>query len=214
MTVALDKESPIRIKHLVPENTFGSKNDCVSFLKCASEDAAIVQYDRCKEALLNVNHWHLLTGGRSAHFNLTDKNGTNIDGLIMLESIIKILMPGPKNKVGGDFDWVQVTKLDEEISGHQSLFILQLQPIRCPRISDKTATHFYTENASNTFILVKQKQKVQLSVHGRNEIPNLKIRGFINKLRNYFVAHGGIFGGSRIQWKTLIEAIIESKTSV
>jgi hypothetical protein len=45
-------------------------------------------------------------------------------------------------------------------------------------------------------------------VHGRNENPNTTTKDAIDKLRNFSISIGAMFGFSIIQWKKLAKGIL------
>lgn len=46
---------------------------------------------------------------------------------------------------------------------------------------------------------------------GRNEIANYRNLPLIDKIRNFFVANGGVFGFSKIHWELWVQNILDEK---
>jgi hypothetical protein len=124
--------------------------------------------------------------------------------------LVKIKIPAPENKLGYGFDWVIVKKIRTIKSKDVEAILLQMQPHFCPENLNRSTAHFYTDDASSNFILARKYKTVQFSIHGRNEIPNTKKIGFLNSCRNFFVASGGIFGGSKLQWQDFAKEFIKN----
>lgn len=83
-----------------------------------------------------------------------------------------------------------------------------LQPTTRPGASQKELAHFFSQQSSNTLILAQQKEVLQFSVHGRNEVVNHNT-SLIKKIRNLFIAQLSTNGLSKIQWQGLCDGIIQ-----
>lgn len=200
----------IDVQEFIPPQKIGSEHDALNSKKFQSVEEAISGFDSIKFNLLDVNHWHVQMRGKSAQFYVTDEHGNKDEGLLKSKSLIRIDMPGPKNRIGKRWDWVQVNFCKSFNPQNMQVLVFQLSPCICPYNPNGGIAHFYEDSASNTFILIRLETIIQLSIHGRNERPNTKCKGLRNKFRNQFIANGGIFGGSKVQWKTLVEEILTS----
>ena len=69
--------------------------------------------------------------------------------------------------------------------------------------------HFFTEEASSCFLVKREKNTVTAGVYGRNEKPNTAAETFIDKARNTAVAAGAMTGFSKLQWKSLVNGLME-----
>lgn len=129
---------------------------------------------------------------------------------VQIGDFVAIKIPGPRNKIGNGFDWVAVRNMIITETENQSVLSFELQP--CPNPENaKQIAHFFKDTARNYFIIKKEGTKITAEVHGRNEIPNCSNLPLLNKLRNFFIAHGGIFGMSKIQWEVWSKNILDEK---
>lgn len=71
--------------------------------------------------------------------------------------------------------------------------------------------HFYTGDASSTFIISRGKDFIKAGIYGRNETPNMDAQ-IADKARNLAIALGGMVGISKIQWKILTDGLVEFRS--
>lgn len=199
----------IDIQHLLPINTIGSENNAVSYVIYHSEKQAFDQFRRLAQNLLHINRWKINAGKNPTEFCIYNKE-LNRSAEASTNDLVKIKMPAPDNTLGKGFDWVIVNKIEAIETTDTKVFLLEMKPHSCAESVKNSIAHFYTEDASNTFILAKKDKTVQFSIHGRNEVPNTKTPKFLNSIRNLFVASGGIFGGSKVQWKDFVAEFINN----
>jgi hypothetical protein len=154
---------------------------------------------------LKINEWNVKAGKNPTEFHIYNKDKSQS---VQENDVVKIKIPAPENKLGNGFDWVIVRKIQMIEKTDLKVSLLQMKPHSCPENSNGKTAHFYKDDASSTFILVKKDKTIQFSIHGRNEIPNTRKIGFLNSCRNFFVANGGIFGGSKVQWQDFAEEFI------
>lgn len=204
-------EFKIDIQHLLPINTIGSENNAASIVICNSEKEAFDQFRKLSAKLVEVNNWNGYASKNPTDFYLYSKEN-NKSANAQLNDLVKIKMPAPKNSLGNGFDWVIVNQLDSIEQTETKVFLLQMKPHSCAESANGNIAHFYTEDASNTFVLAKKDKTVQFSIHGRNEVPNTKKVGLVCAIRNFFVASGGIFGGSKVQWQDFTEEFIKNQS--
>jgi hypothetical protein len=200
----------IDVQDLVPVNKKGSENDAAAFLICHSETEAFDRFRILSQNLLKINSWKVFAGKNPAEFYIYNMDNLNKYVLAKENDLVKIKIPAPENKLGNGFDWVVVHKIETIEKKDLIAILLEMKPHSCPEKSDKNTAHFYKKDASSTFILAKKDKTIQFSIHGRNEIPNIGKVGFINTCRNFFVASGGIFGGSKLQWQDFAEEFIKN----
>lgn len=197
----------IDIQDLVPENKIGSKNNASAFFICQSENEALDRFLKLSNDLLNINKWNVKSGENPTEFYTYHKAKSE---LAKENDLVKMKIPAPVNKLGNGFDWVMISKIEKVEKTDKKALLLQMKPHSCPENSNGNIAHFYTEDATNTFILAKKNNILQFSIHGRNEIPNTKKIGLMHSLRNFLVARGGVFGGSKIQWQDFAEEFIKN----
>lgn len=200
----------IDIQDFLPVNRIGSENNAVTFLRYDTDSEILEKFKMLKKNLLNINGWNVNSGKNPTKFFLYKENLDDKSFLAEENDLVKIKIPAPANKLGRGFDWVKILKIQEIERNDFQAILIQMKPHSCPESKGKGIAHFYTDDATSTFILAKENKTIQLSVHGRNEIPNTKNIGFINALRNYFVANGGIFGGSKIQWQHFAKEFVKN----
>lgn len=198
----------IDVQHLLPVNIHGSESDAAASLSCQSETEASDRFKKLSEKLLQINNWNRYAKKNPTDFYLYNKEGEK-SARAQVNDLVKIKMPAPENKLGNGFDWVNVHKIEPVDQAQMKAFILQMKPHSCPESGKGDVAHFFKGDATNNFILAKQDNTIQFSIHGRNEIPNTKKVGFINSCRNFFVASGGIFGGSKVQWQEFADEFIK-----
>lgn len=201
----------IDVQHLLPVNIIGSENNAVSFIDCNSETEAFDRFRRFSQKLTEINGWNQYAGKNPTSFYLHSKEENKL-AVTQLNDLIKIKMPAPENKLGNGFDWVAVNKIENIEEREVKVFLLQMRPHSCAESANGNIAHFYTQEASNTFILAKKNKIIQFSIHGRNEVANTNRVGFLHSLRNFFVAGGGIFGGSKVQWQDFTEEFLKNKS--
>lgn len=199
----------IDIQHLLPINTIGSENNAVSFLICNSETEAFDKFRKLSQKILQVNDWKVSASKNPTEFYLYNKENDK-SSIAYVNDLVKIKMPAPKNRIGSGFDWVIVNKIEPVEQTEIKGLLFQMKPHSCAESASGSIAHFYKETASNTFILAKKDKTLQFSIHGRNEIPNTAKVGFLSAIRNLFVASGGIFGGSKVQWQDFTEEFLKN----
>ena len=90
--------------------------------------------------------------------------------------------------------------------------LMQVRPCSNPQVKDATVTaHFLQEHATSTFIIEWGDKKVSATVYGRNEVPNTEHPGVADKVRNEVVGTLGAIGLSKIQWKALVQGLLEKE---
>lgn len=200
----------INVTHLLPKQEIGSSNDAVAVKLCLSDDIADLLYDKLSKKLLKIGHWNVKAGKTPTKFYLLDQHGN--EGFLFAEEkmLVKIRMP-IKNSTGNGYDWVVIEKIRQYREEHLSYLLIQMRPCPCAENNDGGIAHFYHATATNSFILVRSGSEIQMSVHGRNESPNTSNMNIFSLMRNLFVASGGIFGGSKLQWETFVNEMIENK---
>lgn len=200
----------IDIQDFLPVNKIGSENNAATSLTFETETEASNRFRILTQNLLKINDWSVNAGKNPTEFFIYNKNFQEKQLLAEEGNLVKIKIPAPENKLGEGFDWVIVRKIEVINQTDLEALLLQMKPHQCPENADKGIAHFYTDDATSTFVLAKKNKTIQFSIHGRNEIPNTEKVGFINSLRNFFVASGGIFGGSKLQWQNFSEEFVKN----
>ncbi|HWA35584.1 MAG TPA: hypothetical protein VG737_15690, partial [Cyclobacteriaceae bacterium] len=181
-------------------------------IKFSSEKEAAEKFQSTANRLLNVNEWHHFAGKLSADFRLTDKKGHSVNRLASLGDYFRINIPGPGPETGQGYDWVKIESIDDhrDPTGESEEVSFRVRPASSPLDGEKDTAHFFSDQATSTFSVVRKKRTIKASVHGRNESPNVKTRSATDKVRNALIATGAITGLAKIQWKKLIKGILDS----
>lgn len=183
----------------------GGCHDSVEHLGFESVEDCDNFYDLLIKVFYNISSWSPLFDNVSEFqmmtFIDTEKVGKAVQG-----DLVKIKIPGPKSKLGHGYDWVKVEATERrEENGYITDSIL-LSPYNTSEIP--STNHFFTSEAKNYFIIKKHLKGITAEVHGRNEVPNCEGLPILTRLRNFTVAKGGIFGASKIHWKTWCKNIL------
>lgn len=194
---------------VIPEHESGVKTDFFESVECEDEEEASQLFEISKQRLFNVNDWHTLCGAVTAVFKLTDEAGNEIRNTPRKGYFFKIDIPGPGSSTGDGFDWVEIEEIKETSdAAPDQIVAIKVRPAGNPK-NDKTDTaHFFSNEASSSFIVKRSGKHVTAEVHGRNEKPNTKADAIIDKTRNALVATGAVAGFSAAQWKSLVKGLL------
>lgn len=187
----------------------GGYHDSVENIYFKTTKESDLFFHKLRKVFLNINCWDALFDEKTK-FQVTDDLGNDHFGRIAVGNFVKIKIPGPANKSGGGFDWVRIRSIEVNLKYNCDTICIELQPCRNPNGSKEIA-HFFTESSRNYFTIKKQGCEISASVHGRNEVPNLKNLTGTNAIRNFLIANGGIFGLSKIHWKGWTVNILDEK---
>ena len=201
------------IKKLIPENTKGKTADVERSITLNSREEALDAFKRAYKRLLNVNLWHDLTGFASAEFLLKNEEGHESHRLARVGDYFQIDIPGPGPVSGDGYDWVQVEAIEDHANpdaGEES-FGMRVRSCKNPNKPGNTTAHFFTSDATSTFIIYRKGNTVSASYHGRNEVLNTDTGILKDTIRNTMVGAGAIAGISELQWARLIESFLEAE---
>lgn len=187
----------------------GGHHDSVNSINCKSLEESQLLFNQMKKVFLEMNRWDKLFK-RTTEFYVKNVAGQTQSIAVQIGDQVAIKIPGPRNRIGEGFDWVVVKNLEIIENNHFQKIIMELQPCTPPKNSKQIA-HFYKDTARNYFFINKEGTKITAEVHGRNEIPNYSNLPLRDKLRNFFIAHGGIFGMSKIQWEVWSKNMLDEK---
>jgi hypothetical protein len=201
-------------KFLVPINAEGKSVDFEKTINCKNEDDALDSFYTARMILRRPFLWKHLPGFEGASFDLEKINKADDSGVMEINDHVKIDIPGPGPSAGNGYDWVIVETIAENFDATaDNSFGIRLRPSANPNNKQsKVAMHFFKSNATSTFMVKRIRAFVTASYHGRNEIPNLKGAGLLDKIRNAFVSFGALSGISKFQWQLLINGLLEEST--
>lgn len=205
------QEQKIDVEQTLPVNKKGSTNDSFAHKEFSNSTGANFYFTNLKKRLLSVSMWSKFAGGENFVIELTDSQGNLKSDPPIVHDKIRIQLPGPKDQEGLGFDWVEVVRMDEGNFNNVEFYLMEVSPCDCPYKNGDATVHFYWENATNTFVIAKQENIVQVSIHGRNEVPNLLDQSLIDKIRNFVMANTGIIAGSKIQWEIFTDNLMKEE---
>ena len=194
----------------VPEQVTGDQTDNVHEHTASSSYEADKLYSLAVDRLLNVNQWGDVAGLVSATFRLTDTEGVLAKRNVWENDYIRIDIPGPGTEAGDGYDWVKVERIDES-EDHESdtaYVSLTVRPASNPTNEKDETAHFFDDEATSTFIVRKDRNRVIAEIHGRNERPNNSSASKMDKLRNKVVAGSARTVFSNIQWSNLAKGFV------
>jgi|GEM_PF-64090 len=222
---------PAYIEELLPAQTKGESTMTSAEVSAGRESDARFIFERASERLLDVNQWTDHCGALAAGFQLADDTGEPLEGRAAVGDYIRIDIPGPGPAEGKGYDWVRIEKIErrqvtagmggeEEIpatgkttAAAETLSLLQVRPCAHPQTKDAAVTaHFLEDSATSTFIIEWEGKKVRATVFGRNEVPNSQDpAGVGDRVRNAVVGSLGAIGLSKVQWKALVQGLLEKE---
>jgi hypothetical protein len=204
----LDREAMVQDK-VIPGQQSGGFNDTVSSLTLNSEGEALAHFEIVKARFLDVNSWGSISNSL-AEFCLTDSKGRQKNGEPEEGDYIRINLPAPGTDSANSYEWVQVEYMIHKksmLSDYESLTML-VRPAQEPLTGSKGTAHFFTEDATSTLMVRRDKHRIYAEVHGRNERPNTEVSSVLAVVRNVIMSLGAILGFSKLQWKALVNGLI------
>lgn len=195
--------------NLIPAQVIGNQMDVVSEQNYDSYEQAIVAYQAAKARLFDVNNWHKTCESTATLFQLVDVDGVEVD-TIRQGHMIRIDIPGPGTIAGDGYDWVKIEQIEEQtLSHHNEWAGIRVRPCPHPLCPEKGTAHFFSSDASSTFMVKRNGKEVTGEVHGRNEVVNDALRGVFDGLRNVMVGYSAKIGFSYPQWKLLVDGFVK-----
>ena len=194
----------------IPTQQTGTKTDTWFSIIADTEQGAAGLFKTAVERLQDVNQWSRLCGISSAAFRLTDALGTEVDRLIQMGDHFRIDIPGPGTITGNGYDWVKIENIETQLNpqAEWEAMSIRVRPSPNPLNTDESTAHFFSHDATSTFLVKREKKRVTAEVHGRNEQPNTATDNTIDKLRNTLIGKAAITGLGDTQWKQLVKGIL------
>ncbi|MBD0331251.1 MAG: hypothetical protein ICV66_01215 [Chitinophagaceae bacterium] len=193
----------------VPEQYTGSESNTEDSVTFNNEKQAKEFFRIVKNRLLYVNSWNQISGAASAKFCLTDKTGNYVNRSVTEGDHFEINIPAPGSVTGDGRDWVQVESVEENHNNSEESVTIKVHPATNPRNKKSDVAHFFSEEASSSFIVKRKNNTITAGVYGRNEKPNTDAKSVIDKARNTAIAAGAIGGFSKLQWKNLLKGLLK-----
>ncbi|MDF2449939.1 MAG: hypothetical protein K0R26_2443 [Bacteroidota bacterium] len=199
----------------VPAQKKGGHTGAQHSVKATNRKEALQIFEDARKRLLNINRWQNICGSGSAEFRLTDKNGQTLNFVKpRIGNLIRIKLPAPKNQSGKGFDWVRIEafKHTKDQLNDEEQYGFRVRPVQNPFEKDGESAHFYTSDASSTFLISRKGRILTAKEFGRNEIPNSNPQSLLNKIRNIIIAVAAMAGFAKPQWKKLMKGILEGNS--
>lgn len=168
------------------------------------------KFNILKDRFFSVNEWKNYCKKASAEFKLYNRSGQPANRIPEQGDFIRIGIPGPGTAEAGGYDWVEIAHLSHRNTENLESYLMICRPSKEPNKLKGHTAHFYSTAATSNIMITKEGNTLKVGVYGRNEKPNLNA-GFIDKIRNFLIAFGGMFGVSKIQWKLLAEGLLDFK---
>jgi hypothetical protein len=194
---------------IVPQQYEGGETNTEAVETLPTESDAREFFEVVKNRLMNVNSWHDYAGKGTADFQLTDAQGREVERTVQKGDHFKIDIPGPGSVTGEGYDWVQVEEIAEVHEKEEDSIAVRVRPATNPQNVKPDVAHFFTSEATSNFIVKRQGTQVSAAVRGRNEKPNTEAEAVVDKARNAAVATGATTGFSNIQWKSIVNGLLQ-----
>ncbi|QBR13572.1 hypothetical protein [Sphingobacterium sp. CZ-2] len=199
------------MEHKIPAQHEGKKMDIVESVDFQNETTAKEFFSEAKARLLSINKWFQVAELPASSFELLDASGQHSNEEPQEGDFIKIEIPGPGLKSTGGYDYVQIEQISVTSGIDQDLITLTVRPSSQPNVEDDHETkHFFKNLATSTFQVRRVGNTVTANYYGRNELMNLRLDSFMDRIRNLFVALGAKLGASSVQWEALVKGIIKT----
>ena len=194
---------------IIPEQFKGQALEVEASQVSAIETAAQSLYEAAKKKLLSVNDWHHIVAGITARFQIVDQNGNGVSRKVTKGDYLRINIPGPGNKEGDGYDWVVVEELKEINKGSFQSAGFRVRPTENPFGKKNETAHFYSNETTSSFIIIKENLKIVSWIVDRNMLPNTESESLVDKVRDVMVGVSGIAGFSKVQWQGLADGLLE-----
>lgn len=202
---------------IIPAQKTGAKTGATSHIHADTRHNAIRIFKAAQTNLLDINHWDKFSGKGSAIFQLTDSSGNLLYSIPpKIGDLIRIDLPAPGNKKGHGYDWVRIEKFEDskDILKDEETFGFRVRPVKHPDNTSAEPAHFYTSDATSTFLIIRHTNTITAMERARNEIPNTGVFSFLNKIRNTVIALAAMAGLSNPQWKRLMKGILQDAARI
>lgn len=197
-------------KKTIPKQRKGAKSDTSYSINLKTPEEAKRYFSESKTRLLDVSNWHQLCGLVTATFALTDNSGNKVTRDAREGDYLRIDIPGPGSKTGDGYDWGKIESIETKLNSANDYeeLLMRVRPSKNPSANSGQTAHFFKEDASSTFMVIREKNIVTAEIHGRNEVPNTKPEKITDAIRNTLIAIGAMLGFSKAQWKKLVKGLV------
>ncbi|WP_048509780.1 hypothetical protein [Chryseobacterium sp. FH2] len=193
----------------IPSQKTGGFHDTESERVFENSLVASEHFDVLKKRFLSTNSWKDYCGEQSADFKLYDHYGNYLEREPQTGDFIRIDIPGPGETEAKGYDWVKINSFFNEKGDDWEKIFFICNPSEEPgNKKNRHIAHFYSKQASSTFMILREANFIRMAIYGRNETPNFNAN-FLDIIRNIFTAVGGMLGIAKIQWKCLADGLID-----
>lgn len=197
-----------KISPIVPDQLTGKAIDAESSVNLYNKKSAKAFFEVVKNRLQNVNNWHKMAGNLSASFQLVNKEGVDVQRGAQKGDYFKIDIPGPGNKTGRGYDWVQIEDIEDTSFPEVEHFGFRVRPAENPQHHGQDIAHFYSQESTSTFTVTRKGNKITAAIYDRNTKPNKNAEFTTDKIRDAVVGAAALVGFSKIQWKSLTDGLV------
>jgi len=195
---------------VVPAQFTGQEIEADATKELKDEAAAKSLYNVAKKKLLDVNNWNKIAGTITAKFQIIDEKGEEVTRDVRKGDYLRINIPGPGSKEGDGYDWVLVEELKEINRGSLQSVGFRVRPTENPFGEKNETSHFYSKEATSSFIICRENAHLISWIVDRNLLPNTESGSLVDKVRDVVVGVSAIAGLSKVQWQQLADGLIES----
>jgi len=196
---------------IVPPQFKGQETEVEAIKELKDEAAAKSLFNVAKKKLLDVNNWKKIAGAITAEFQIIDEKGEEVNREVKKGDYLRINIPGPGSKEGDGYDWVLVEELNEINKKTLQSVGFRVRPNENPFGEKNETAHFYSKEATSTFIITRENSKVISWIIDRNLLPNTESESLVDKVRDVAVGISAIAGFSKVQWQGLADGLIKIK---
>ena len=196
---------------IVPAQFTGKEIEVEATRELEDETVARSFFEIAKRRLLDVNNWNKIAGAFTAQFQIIDEKGKEVSREVRKGDYLRINIPGPGSKEGDGYDWVCVEEVKEIDKESVQSAGLRVRPNENPFGEKNETAHFYSNEASSSFIITREAAKIISWIIDRNLLPNTESTSLVDKVRDLAVGVSAIAGFSKIQWQGLADGLVESK---
>lgn len=197
-----------RENEIIPQQTHGRQSGARAERETKDQSLALAKYDRAKIRLMNVELWEKYGG--KASFKLFNYAGDPVSRLARKGDFIRIDLPGPGPRAGRGYDWVHIEEMQDEVDekNDTASFAFRVRPAAGPASKKNETAHFFTSDATSTFMVQRKGNRVIAEEFGRNENSNTQAQRITDKVRNAVVAVAASYGAAHLQWQDMLEGIL------
>lgn len=199
---------PEELQKFIPVQKNGRYSNTMTKTEAGGGEAAEQLYKKIKHRLFDVNNWARYAMLTNTDFILLDREGKKVNRPAAQGDFMKVRFSRLQHILSAACDFVEITDVLYTRYCANEAVIIQVRPSRNPEKASRKTEHFFKSEASNTFLLYRTAEHIHLGIHGRNEVPNVKIPQLGKKIRNLIFAVLGIVAASKVQWKSLALGIL------